>query len=336
MKIPEITSKPNDILMINSAGCLISGISSNDGFFLGGCLMNWKQLVQCFLWGVFFILATSVAVTEPGVNFWQIEINIPECCLRLYYGSELWKTYPVAVGKPETPSPQGDLWITVKVSNPTWYPGGGRRPVPAGPANPLGRLWLGLDRKGYGIHGNNQAQTVGLPVSHGCFRMNNADMEELFGLVPVGTPVQITYRPVIGWVDPNQAAFITCYPDFYRQTDRFQEVLKVLQQLGWEYQPHAQALAVLLKHVAVGSMNVPRRIRVTEPSRARDGFSWGESLFVQVFPKDDVAESLLFPGYALIPATGGLTAKYRFDWEPLAGALGMVPLTAGENICEHR
>jgi lipoprotein-anchoring transpeptidase ErfK/SrfK len=44
---------------------------------------------------------------------------------------------------------------------------------------------------GYGIHGTNKPETVGQAVSHGCVRMRNDDIERLFEMVPVGTPVFI-------------------------------------------------------------------------------------------------------------------------------------------------
>jgi hypothetical protein len=44
---------------------------------------------------------------------------------------------------------------------------------------------------GYAIHGTNQPQTVGSAVSHGCVRMRNPDIAELYAMVPVGTPVYI-------------------------------------------------------------------------------------------------------------------------------------------------
>jgi hypothetical protein len=290
----------------------------------GGFLMQSKRLTVCLLWSLILGLTMPVSAANAGINPWRIRINIPECRLRLYYGAELWKTYQVAVGRPETPSPQGDFWIAVKVSDPTWYPGAGRRPVPPGPANPLGRFWLGLNRKGYGIHGNNHERSVGLPVSHGCFRMANADINELFGLVPTGTLVQVTYRTVGGWVDQNQAAFLTCFPDPYlRTTDRFRAAIAFLQQLNWNYQPHYGALAVLLPRLTAWPLNVPRQIKVVGPARERDGFYWRNSLFVQIFPEDGVAESPLFPGYALISVAGGLTARYRCDWAPFAGVLIM-------------
>jgi len=50
------------------------------------------------------------------------------------------------------------------------------------------RLVLG---DGYGIHGTNAPETIGRSVSHGCVRLRNEDIEKLYDMVPVGTPVYI-------------------------------------------------------------------------------------------------------------------------------------------------
>jgi hypothetical protein len=50
------------------------------------------------------------------------------------------------------------------------------------------RLELG---DGYGIHGTDHPETIGQSVSHGCVRMRNEDIERLYPMVAVGTPVYI-------------------------------------------------------------------------------------------------------------------------------------------------
>jgi hypothetical protein len=281
--------------------------------------MKLKLLIGCFLAGMLLGLTTEVAAVAGMDNPWRIWINIPECCLRLYHGAELYQTYRVAVGKAETPSPQGDFRVSVKVLDPTWYPGGKRQPVPPGPGNPLGGYWLGLDQKGYGIHGNNQADSVGNPVSHGCFRMANPDMATLFNLVPIGTPVRVTYRTVFGFIGPDQDAYLYCFPDFYHQVDQMQEALAVLQQLAWPYQPHNQALTALLPQIGPAPVGVPRRIVVEKDGENRDGFVWEHSLFIWAEPQTGG----LFPGYALVPVAGGIQAQYRLDWDSVGGVLRM-------------
>lgn len=96
--------------------------------------------------------------------------------LTLFNGNDPVHQYPVGIGKSGTPTPLGDYAIALKVMNP-----GGM----------LGTRWLGLNYDSYGIHGTNQPWLIGNMVSHGCIRMNNSHVEELYTLVKVGTPVYI-------------------------------------------------------------------------------------------------------------------------------------------------
>jgi lipoprotein-anchoring transpeptidase ErfK/SrfK len=79
--------------------------------------------------------------------------------------------------------------------NPTWGGGGYASPVKGGsPSNPLGYRWMGLSIKGgsiYGIHGNSSPYSIGTNASHGCIRMINSDVEELFDMIPINTAVWI-------------------------------------------------------------------------------------------------------------------------------------------------
>jgi lipoprotein-anchoring transpeptidase ErfK/SrfK len=63
--------------------------------------------------------------------------------------------------------------------------------LPAGPNNPVGTVWIGLDRPGYGIHGTPHPEAIGQAASRGCFRLANWDAEQLLELVSVGTPVLV-------------------------------------------------------------------------------------------------------------------------------------------------
>jgi lipoprotein-anchoring transpeptidase ErfK/SrfK len=99
------------------------------------------------------------------------------------------KVFPTAVGARRTPSPSGSFRIVQRLANPTWYTKG--KIVPPGSANPLGTRWLGLSAKGYGIHGTNSPSSIGNNVSHGCIRMRNRDVEQLFGMVAVGDDVEL-------------------------------------------------------------------------------------------------------------------------------------------------
>jgi lipoprotein-anchoring transpeptidase ErfK/SrfK len=119
----------------------------------------------------------------------RIVISIADRRLVLLDGDHVLKTYEIAVGKPATPSPEGRFEVINRIPNPTWCAGG--RAVRPGKRNPLGTRWIGLSKKGYGIHGTNEPDSIGKAASHGCIRMRNRDVEELFDLVETGAPVEL-------------------------------------------------------------------------------------------------------------------------------------------------
>jgi len=148
-----------------------------------------------------------------------IVINLPEH--RLYWyppaapGEQavVW-TFPVSIGKMDWNTPLGVTRIVAKVKDPTWTPPQSVRDeharrgdilpavVPAGPDNPLGRfaMRLGIPGGAYLIHGTNRPAGVGMQVTHGCMRLYPEDIERLFGMVAVNTPVRIVNQPYkFGW-----------------------------------------------------------------------------------------------------------------------------------------
>jgi lipoprotein-anchoring transpeptidase ErfK/SrfK len=98
-------------------------------------------------------------------------------------------TFQVAVGAKVSPSPTGEFTIISRVINPTYYHRG--TVIPTGKDNPVGTRWVGLNLKGYGIHGTNSPGSIGRAASHGCIRLRNRDMEQLFTMLGVGDAVQI-------------------------------------------------------------------------------------------------------------------------------------------------
>jgi len=124
------------------------------------------------------------------------------------------RTYPISVGRMDWNTPLGLTRIVNKRANPIWYPpesvrrehaADGRplpKAVPPGPDNPLGEyaMRLGIPGGAYLIHGTNRPSGVGMQVTHGCVRMFPEDIKELYGLVPVNTPVRLVDQPYkMGW-----------------------------------------------------------------------------------------------------------------------------------------
>jgi L,D-transpeptidase-like protein len=116
-------------------------------------------------------------------------VSIPDHQMALIENGQIKKVYSVATGKESTPSPSGSFHIVVRVTDPTYYHEG--KVIAPGPHNPLGNRWMGLDLKGYGIHGTNAPSSIGKSASHGCIRMAKKDLEEIFSLVKVGDEVEI-------------------------------------------------------------------------------------------------------------------------------------------------
>lgn len=119
----------------------------------------------------------------------RIVVSIPDRKLALIEDGQVVKVYPTAVGRAASPTPSGTFTIVQRISNPAWY--GQGKVVAPGKSNPLGTRWLGLSRKSYGIHGTNDPRSIGRNASHGCVRMRNRDVEDLFARVVVGDVVEL-------------------------------------------------------------------------------------------------------------------------------------------------
>jgi L,D-transpeptidase ErfK/SrfK len=147
-------------------------------------------------------------ILPPGLRR-GIVINLAE--YRLYHfvdDTQQVYTYPVGIGRQNTPTPMGAMEIVARIPNPTWYPPASirekwalegrevRRQIPAGPDNPLGPFAISLSEAGYLIHGTNQGFGIGTRASAGCIRMNNADIEALVMATHIGVPVTIIDEPI--------------------------------------------------------------------------------------------------------------------------------------------
>jgi hypothetical protein len=131
----------------------------------------------------------ETATTAPAEVNRQIVISLEDRKLALVENGQVVKVYPVAVGKPSSPSPVGTFTIARRVANPTYHHDG--KTIPPGPRNPVGSRWMGLSVKGYGIHGTNEPRSIGRAASHGCIRMAKADLEDLYPQVQVGDTVEL-------------------------------------------------------------------------------------------------------------------------------------------------
>ena len=135
---------------------------------------------------------------EPFVR--RVVVSIPDRKLAVVENNEVVQVFAVAVGAPNSPSPSGTFTIVNRVANPTYYHPG--NVIAPGPQNPIGTRWIGLSQKGYGIHGTDQPKSIGFAQSHGCIRLRNADIEQLFERVRAGDMVELHAErtPEIAWM----------------------------------------------------------------------------------------------------------------------------------------
>jgi lipoprotein-anchoring transpeptidase ErfK/SrfK len=131
----------------------------------------------------------------------RIVIDRRATILELYEGDQLLATVPIAPGSPAHPTPAGRWRVVGVAAMPTfrWDKGvlnhGVRTEnyfmLPAGPNNPVGVGWLGLNKPGIGIHGTNNPYSIGTWASHGCMRTANWDIARLSKMVTKGIVVEI-------------------------------------------------------------------------------------------------------------------------------------------------
>lgn len=195
----------------------------------------------------------------PDTPYEGIVVNVPE--MRLYYYPKptpgeprVVMTFPVSVGRQDWVTPHGTTRIVRKDADPAWYPPASIRRehaergdflpkvVPPGPENPLGPYALRLAMNGYLIHGTDEDKQrgIGMRVTHGCLRMYNKDVEQLFRIVPVGTPVRIVNQPYkVGRRDGQLV--IEAHPyleeDGEKLGDHFSHVVEIIINATGDLQP---------------------------------------------------------------------------------------------------
>jgi lipoprotein-anchoring transpeptidase ErfK/SrfK len=124
----------------------------------------------------------------------RIVLRLGERRVYIYEGEEEVASYPVAVGKPGWDTPTGNFEVIQLVENPKWQNPWTGEVMPAGPNTALGLRWIGFWTDGkdtIGFHGTPTVESIGSAASHGCVRMRNEDVVNLFEKVQVGTTVVV-------------------------------------------------------------------------------------------------------------------------------------------------
>ncbi len=136
------------------------------------------EVVDPNTWNLLYLASLSGLDAPAESSMPSISIDVVKRKLTFIAPDNTRKVYPVAVGKKQTPTPLGNWVIVQKAVN---------------PGGPFGARWMRLSVPwgGYGIHGTNNPKSIGKAVSHGCVRMYNEDVIEVYRQTPIGTPVNI-------------------------------------------------------------------------------------------------------------------------------------------------
>lgn len=131
---------------------------------------------------ILLLLLTTAPAKAQSPSAYSIHIDVEAKKLTLFKGEQMIRTYAIATGAWETPTPLGVFIINRRFS---------------GNMCGFGTCFLGLNVPwgNYGIHGTDKPESIGSSASHGCIRMTVRDAEELYALVPNGTQVVIEYGP---------------------------------------------------------------------------------------------------------------------------------------------
>ena len=140
------------------------------------------------------VTAAKLRAAQPVA----VTVSRSERRARVFRRGELVKTYTVAVGSPDYPTPTGQFVVQTMQKNPSWsVPRSGwagslaGQTIPGGdPRNPLVARWIGFNGA-VGFHGTNSSGSLGSAASHGCIRMNPGDVIDLFERVRPGAPVLV-------------------------------------------------------------------------------------------------------------------------------------------------
>lgn len=161
----------------------------------------------------------------PLTSYANVIINLPAKTMWIEKDDEILE-YPVAIGKPSSPSPIGEFNISEIRHNPAWFvPPAIQKEmaakgktvqtvVKAGPKNPLGSVFIRLGNTSYGFHGTNVPKSIGFSVSHGCIRMNNEHVKEVATFVKRGDSVKLIYEPIVLDLSDDEPK-LTVYPNVY-------------------------------------------------------------------------------------------------------------------------
>ncbi len=199
-----VDREPKDA-SVNATGSSLEVVAAENGRKLRDNLLTQEIAAAVLNVDADHTIAAETHGVKPEVTGSEVAAKYPAYLtldretftLRFWKDLKLDKTYTVAVGQEGLETPEGLYAIQEKQENPSWHVPNSAwagdlagQVIPPGPADPIKARWMGI-YEGAGIHGTEETESLGTAASHGCVRMAIPDVEELYDLVEVGTPIYI-------------------------------------------------------------------------------------------------------------------------------------------------
>ena len=139
--------------------------------------------------------------TNPALASRVIKVDTRARMLDVVERDKILGSYPISPGSKQLPAPIG-TWKIVRITMMPWFRwdeemlnhgkrGSNFHNIPPGPRNPVGIAWIGLNKKGIGVHGTDNPDLIGHSASHGCIRLANWDADRVANEVTNGMTVEI-------------------------------------------------------------------------------------------------------------------------------------------------
>lgn len=253
------------------------------------------------------------AKAKPRFEDKRIEINLASRLLTLYQGDVGIRMYPVAPGKPDSPTPEGRRTVVDMEINPEWIdPDDPKNIIPSGPDCPIGYRWIGIGGN-YGIHGTNNPYSIGTYASHGCVRMYEKDVEDLFAHIVKGIPVDIIYERVVVQKAPDHTVVYYIYPDGYHKEPL--DITRVKAKLA----PFGVA-------AYVSDEDIQKAIDASDGNphyivKTYDLYVNGKKLEARAFGKDGKIYIPIMP----VARAAGIRVTWSPNWQMISSEYGKVP-----------
>ncbi len=203
--VARTVDRPARAARVIASATTLRVVPSRDGLAVRRALLRQTLVSALLRAGGSRTLAVPTRVVHPHWTTTSIARRYPTFIvvsratftLLLFRRLKLVRTFRIAVGRSGLETPAGLYTINDKQVDPSWHVPSSAwagalagRIIPPGPADPIKARWLGF-WDGAGIHGTEDVSSIGSAASHGCIRMTIPDVEALYPLVPLHTPIYV-------------------------------------------------------------------------------------------------------------------------------------------------